>query len=1495
MIFSSPAAKQALTDHLMSRIKQLLHIEDEDTIATKLGHNGLELSVVDKSPHYKFLWISFRLNDQYRMIGVLPICLKTGQRHFFALQITPHDYQKTPIKNKASRESKQNQIESFLQQQKTPEATEESYHPQLLINHQKAFKKLNPKQCETVEELLIKPRAICIGPPGTGKSALATELAEHFSTNGDKVCYVTPIPMLAINIQAEIEETCPNSVISYDDFLKRMDRHYPGLDLVNAEKKPTVDFHFFENWYHTTIKFKVDRYGLIAYWQELTNVILQPDWKNPKKICLTLDEYKTIGKRQSLIPEDDRESLYSKVFMPFLKRARDTSKCYFNIEKAQSLYLALTEQPLAIEDRVDILIADEFQKWDPWAWACLINTVKNGLNGRYYFFGDPHQGVEAQPLRLLGNLKECIKPQPGAFTTTDVPVLHLSSNHRNSKPVAELVQRLFAIEEAVLGSLERDGITKLSPPASTEGGVVELVNPSQDLSRHIAENAGSYVIIPNETWLERAKLLFPEHSIVTVRQFSGMSAQCIVLFGYPEEYHKEWNTFQTQLASREVDFSESTSFRRAKVTDSSFYAMRYAIQSLATAAARAEIQLSIVAEGEHHPFIRQVTHPDAALQKPVVITKTTQPSTSQDWLLRAKHDFNGGLTQQAFGILQNPNYWPSEKHQQIISIFQDNGLTKETFDLACNVLDTTNSAEQHGQMLPPHRVQKIMASEAPQPQNPMEEKWTGRIKDELSRITKDPSINNLDALIIACQEGHTTLNDLLASLDPIDGPFLRCFLNTHNSASLLQGLSTDARSKFPKPFRELVTNDPKDKKSQNVQVTVLDYCLRHHTKEEKVKKLLEAGAKPTRPGMNSTLYLAIKNKYSPAILERILSADKPDAKDLLFPLMLAICKKRNKILSILLEAGAPMLFGFKSTELIINDLFPGFSKTAINQLLIESRKSSKENSDVITISATDYALFMQNKEAVVVLEAHFNRRKDIVIDSLAKKFALDLLTNFDEQIIPVLETVRNSSHENFFEHLFKTTVCISDKKTTLERHLIENRELFNKLIYRILNSPFSKNLFSKLTMLFENCHPEKYSTAKDIEKYFSKMNWNKLDDYPLPIAISSIKYEIAKKLLDLGADPKIGHSDIYDSLCWAIYNHSLESMRLPDSLELINLLIVPNANLNGGSNSIVRPLSLAAARNAEVIFELLLEKGADPFFTPSPSTLEPCPKHVINEIAFRCNPKILEIVLRHCKENGKDINTPDANGFSVTHAIMNEHCTIKILEMLKDAGADFSMVSNPEGEPGKSRITPLFAATQSQRVDLIGWLLDEAGGNAKGSLNYQSEDGATVIHYAIDHKGSDALEALLNADPDLNLTNDRGVTALFHAIYSGNIRNISLLYNKDPAAAKRPLNVKMRYLIETCGTEAITKIDITKESSDTQPSTIDPDLIVSMTPEKFAIIHNNPEVLELFNIQSQAGNTNLFLSSHSMFAPPPPPAGPANQNASQHNSTGSTSTDHLNP
>ena len=42
MIFSSPAAKQALTDHLMSRIKQLLHIEDEDTIATKLGHNGLD-------------------------------------------------------------------------------------------------------------------------------------------------------------------------------------------------------------------------------------------------------------------------------------------------------------------------------------------------------------------------------------------------------------------------------------------------------------------------------------------------------------------------------------------------------------------------------------------------------------------------------------------------------------------------------------------------------------------------------------------------------------------------------------------------------------------------------------------------------------------------------------------------------------------------------------------------------------------------------------------------------------------------------------------------------------------------------------------------------------------------------------------------------------------------------------------------------------------------------------------------------------------------------------------------------------------------------------------------------------------------------------------------------------------------------------------------------------------------------------------------------------
>ncbi|MCU0639469.1 MAG: ankyrin repeat domain-containing protein [Candidatus Krumholzibacteria bacterium] len=280
---------------------------------------------------------------------------------------------------------------------------------------------------------------------------------------------------------------------------------------------------------------------------------------------------------------------------------------------------------------------------------------------------------------------------------------------------------------------------------------------------------------------------------------------------------------------------------------------------------------------------------------------------------------------------------------------------------------------------------------------------------------------------------------------------------------------------------------------------------------------------------------------------------------------------------------------------------------------------------------------------------------------------------------------------------------------------------------------------------------------------------NQFRELPIHFAATTGNVEIARILLDAGAEIDAGDSDNSTAL-------GIAAMR--GHAPLVTLLIERGANVNHRDRKADCPLSFAVGAGKEEIAKQLVDAGADLYFrSPEGATL-------IHKACERKMPVFAAYLLDH----GADIETIDGHDMTpLAYAAMSG--SIDIVRLLLDRGAK----TDPGGKDVTSPLmyttwrnhvecarlllekgakvdatgfhgrTGLFNAARTSSVEMIE-LLVKYGAN----VNHRSDDGETALILAAENGYADRVAALLaeKADPDLG-TDSSGRTALQLAAIRG--------------------------------------------------------------------------------------------------------------------------------
>jgi hypothetical protein len=606
-------------------------------------------------------WVSFRINDASRLIGAVVDVPDVGHC-FFALDLTEtHDYQKTLVENASLRQGYLNLINAFLSSgdanitssssSASLSASADAPHSfNRMVQHGNTWLSPDITQIQLMD-MPVHQGALCFAPPGAGKTMLVLQRAEVYVQHGLTVAMCTPTGRLAEYLIKECEEQeIANAVrvLTFEDLLESL-----GI----ARGKALVDLDFFKEWCikdrpKTLEKLSctskksfikaIKNQSLSLLWQEFQYVFMQtPDWRNPSTVHLSLDEYCGLGKEQSRVAQEQRADIYQWVFAEFLINITDNPMLYFPPLEAHKLY----QQDLPAHVKVDALVLDEVQKFHPWISACFFKLLNNPLTaGQFFICGDAHQGAECQQLRVAETLTNYLVGQK-----VELLLGHLLVNYRSSQAVTRLVLQIHAIEMMLLGSMEKT--THLRPEINYDApeGQVKVLTYDETLRKLIECDAGAYVLIPDESSRQAALQLWPEHLIVSLGEFAGLSGDSIVMYGFDQYFHKELREIGALFGEGNLPSWDTQSACSRKGID---HAQRTCLQSIYTAASRAMISLYII--DNQHGFLRKIVA-NSCKDSPITAISGAdfRLSTPEDWFERACTDFSNHLIDNAHAILSD--------------------------------------------------------------------------------------------------------------------------------------------------------------------------------------------------------------------------------------------------------------------------------------------------------------------------------------------------------------------------------------------------------------------------------------------------------------------------------------------------------------------------------------------------------------------------------------------------------------------------------------------------------------------------------------------------------------------------------------------------------------------------------------------------------------------------------------------------------------------------
>lgn len=323
----------------------------------------------------------------------------------------------------------------------------------------------------------------------------------------------------------------------------------------------------------------------------------------------------------------------------------------------------------------------------------------------------------------------------------------------------------------------------------------------------------------------------------------------------------------------------------------------------------------------------------------------------------------------------------------------------------------------------------------------------------------------------------------------------------------------------------------------------------------------------------------------------------------------------------------------------------------------------------------------------------------------------------------------------------------------------------------------------------------------------------KFNDTPLHYAAISGELEIAKMLLDKGANIHAKNEYGATALQTAVFRNKLNIVELllnrgasvnekksdgstslhtaiqRGNLKAVEMLLKYKVNVNSVSNSYRRdgqtPLHFAAERGNERIIELLLKNGA--IIDAKAKGLTP-----VYFATLHGKDKVVKKLLDH----GANVDAQDTSGKTILHLAV-ELGNLKMVDHILKHGPDLNNKMNSSslnkaicGAKGKYKLIIdkllkygftydpdqklLQTAIEKGYTQIVENCLKNSS-NAKSFLNNLPKKSYSLLHAAVQKKQYEITEMLIKYGADVNVVDGKDKSPMYYATENGDIKMLKLL------------------------------------------------------------------------------------------------------------------------
>ena len=492
-----------------------------------------------------------------------------------------------------------------------------------------------PISFDDIQETIYRqpPPLVIVGSAGSGKTALTLEKLKHAE---GEVLYVTHSAFLAQSARDlyyanGFEHGGQEALfLSYREFVESI--HVPA--------GREAGWRDFAGWY-SRMRQNFREVDAHQAFEEIRGVIAAG-----ANGVLSRDDYRALGVRQSIFPEERRDQLYD-LFEKY--------RAWLTEAKLYDLNLVAQDWQTRAAPRYDFVVIDEVQDITTVQLALVLKTLKKP--GHFLLCGDSNQIVHPN-FFSWSQVKSLFWADPKLAERQELRVL--TTNFRNGLEATRIANQLLKIKQRRFGSIDRES-NFLVQALGGEVGQVALM-PDKDVTKReldqkIRQSTRFAVLVMRDEDKVDARKHFATPLLFSIHEAKGLEYENIVLYRFISDHRGEFNDIVEGVAKLDLAV-ETLDYKRARdKSDKSLEVYKFFVNALYVALTRAIKNIYLIESDTGHALFGLL---DLNLGQTRI---EARQSTLEDWQKEARKLDLQGKQEQAEAIRrtilkQVPVPWP---------------------------------------------------------------------------------------------------------------------------------------------------------------------------------------------------------------------------------------------------------------------------------------------------------------------------------------------------------------------------------------------------------------------------------------------------------------------------------------------------------------------------------------------------------------------------------------------------------------------------------------------------------------------------------------------------------------------------------------------------------------------------------------------------------------------------------------------------------------------